>query len=536
MLYSRQIIQKCTQRFISSSNKKSTIKLSIGKKSDQYLAYYDTLIHNVQKRRLENGHQRNLSLTEKILYGHGLDKQSYLKANNHLPAFAFAASSSSPSCSCNTNQNNQFVHEKPISCDDNILLENFTFFPGGLLFKTKNKSDLLSSRVLFQDVSGTEAQIDLDHQYHSAVTKHNNNAGVLSTLCVGRQEDSLDDVTTPLQATDNIIGTFLSTEEKEATNESFLPPKIIGVRLQGHLSGWTTPKDVYLHISELIKKHQVGNKKNQSIILEFHGPGTDNVSYDDRIEICSMITELGNNISALFPFTDQTFNYLCTTGQRSLAYAASAIADVYLQPDQGAIYDDLIKVQLNNIQPYIHGPFTANRLTRLNKLKDTALDEEWPDELSAISISITDKTTLSRVVRIAKQARQRGLQVKIPFRIFINDRIISNNGDSALLVYLFESVGAQIVSQPSKMIGHGVSKDMDDFKWISVLATSCANVFDEELRYMGNPNSHAFVASPEIVMAMAFAGKLSFNPVHDRIVGRDGIPFQFTPSTKPLLL
>ncbi|KAG2218915.1 hypothetical protein INT45_007816 [Circinella minor] len=277
-----------------------------------------------------------------------------------------------------------------------------------------------------------------------------------------------------LQATDNIIGTFLSTEAKEATNESILPPKIIGVRLHGQLSGWTTPK--------------------------------------------------GNNISALFPFTDQTFNYLCTTGQRSLAYAASAIADVYLQPDQGAIYDNLIEVQLNDIQPYIHGPFTASRLTRLNKLKDTVLDEEWPDELSAISISITDKNMLSRVIRIAKQARQRGLQVKIPFRMFINDRIISNNGDRALLVYLFESVGAQIVSQPSKMDGHGVSKDVNDFKWISVLATSCANVFDEELRYMDNPNSHAFVASPEIVMVMAFAGKLSFNPAHDRIVGRDEVP------------
>ena len=208
--------------------------------------------------------------------------------------------------------------------------------------------------------------------------------------------------------------------------------------------------------------------------------------------------KLGNNTSALFPFTDQTFNHLCTTGRRSLAYAASAIADVYLQPDQDAIYDDLIEVKLDDLQPYVHGPFTASRLTRLNKLKDTVLNEEWPDELSAISISITDKTMLDRVARIAKQARQRGLEVRIPFRILINDTIVPNNEDRALLAYLFKSVGAKIVSQPSKMVGHGISKDMDDSKWISVLATSCANVFDEELRYMGNPNSHAFVASPEV--------------------------------------
>ena len=134
------------------------------------------------------------------------------------------------------------MHEKSISCDDNILLENFTFLPGGLLFRTNEKSNLLSpSASLFHDALGIEDQIFPNHQYHSIVTSHNSDAGVLSTLCLGQKENRLD-ITTPPEAIDNMVGTFPSIKAKEATDEPLLSPKIIGVRLQGHLSGWTTPK------------------------------------------------------------------------------------------------------------------------------------------------------------------------------------------------------------------------------------------------------------------------------------------------------
>ncbi|KAI9254599.1 hypothetical protein BDA99DRAFT_518807 [Phascolomyces articulosus] len=525
MISSRQIVQQCTRRSISSSTKTSTttVSTSIGEKSNRFLAHYDKLIHNVQKRRSEHGHQRNLSLTEKILYGHGLDKQNYLQ-HNKINVSAFAASSSS--FSGNTIQN---VHENLIPSCDNILLKNdYAFLPGGLLFKNNNNNNHEPSSSVFKEALGMEDPIFSGH----AMTQHNHDAGVLSTLCVGGS--GLEDTTPRHSPLDDILSTFPST--KTATDDELsLPPKIIGVRLDGTLSGWTTPKDICLHISDLLTKHRQ-NDKNQSIILEYHGPGTDNVSCHDRAEICAMTSELGDHTSALFPFTDRTFNYLCTTGRCSLAYAASAIADVYLQPDQDALYDDLIDVKLDHLQPYIHGPFTANRLTRLNQLKEEAKEEEWPEHLSAVSISTTNKTMLDRVARIAKQARQRGLEVKMPFRILIDPKVVPDQMERDTLSFLFESIGAKIIAQPSRMMGHGTSADMDDSKWVSVMATSCKNVYDEEQFYMGNPNSHAFVASPEIVMAMAFAGKLTFNPVKDLIIGRDGIPFRFTPSTKPLIL
>ncbi|KAI8143717.1 hypothetical protein BJV82DRAFT_82937 [Fennellomyces sp. T-0311] len=444
----------------------ASITPSIGRKSRRLLTEYDKLIQNVQKRR-SNDFNKNLSLTEKILYGHGLDENSHPYLITPTESSSFGST---------TSKRDKAVHKFPLSCDNALgtlssaVLEK-SVFPGGLL---------------------------LANDAYSHIN------GDFSMLSV-RSNDS------------------------KATR-----PWIVGVRLTGNLSEWTTPRDISLKISDFLKT----KKTNEPIVLEYHGPGTDSVSCADRAVLCTMAAECG--ASALFPFTDLTYNYLCATGRRPLAYAASVIADVYLRPDPDAMYDDLIELQLDHLDPYIRGPFSQDVVTPLCDFKHTAVDEEWPQQLSAVTINADSPDTLERVARIAKQGWRKGLRAKAPLVISVESRDMVNKHEKDL----FEKVGASIVSSEGFPMRYSVAGDAE---WISIMTNSSDGL--EKLRYKGNPNTHAFAASTEvrekrrvgmklaahahayaqIVTAMAFAGKLTFNPIRDRIVGRDGMPFQFTP-------
>ncbi|KAI9496771.1 hypothetical protein BDB00DRAFT_807098 [Zychaea mexicana] len=551
--------------------------ISAGQQSSRFLAHYDKLIYNVQKRRSNNNERRNLSLTEKILYGHGLDKDTcFISSNDHYSSSSFSsapavnlsswpvssgasfADNGSGSCGDTRSKKDNSVHDLAGLVSSHDKRSGLEFFPttaaAAAATATPPPSPTMMETYAFPGgllITNNTSQRSMDALLPASGSTHtttSRNAGVLSTLCVNHR-DPISAATTHRQQQQQVAFTELNQET------SYLPPRIIGVRLQGTLSGWATPKDICLHISQELKKRNQDNK-GHPIILEYHGPGTDSVSYNDRTEICTMTSELlgggggggtnSNAATALFPFTNKTFDYLCTTGQRSLAYAASAIADVYLQPDQDAVYDDLIELQLDRLQPHVHGPFTLDRVTPLSEFKHTVIEEEWPEQVSGVTIIAStckkkDGHTLSRVARVVNQARRKGLRVKLPLRVvLLRDDDDGQKTENELLVPLFESIGATVVSQHRSWVG-GIaalqhkSSIAGDAEWNSVLST-CTSALDEELRFIGNPNTHAFVASPEIVIAMAFAGKLTFNPVCDRIIGRDGAPFQFTPSTKPLFL
>jgi len=301
-------------------------------------------------------------------------------------------------------------------------------------------------------------------------------------------------------------------------------PKMIGIELKGKMSGWTTPKDLILNIAgKLTVKGGTGH------ILEYYGPGLASQSATGLATIANMGAEVGATTSC-FPYNDSMRSYLQATGRAPVAQEADkAAAQGFLQKDDGAEYDQHITVNLDELEPHLNGPHTPDLATPLSKFASLVAEKGWKDEISASLIGSCTNSSyedLTRVASIARQAQEKGLKAATPFMCTPGSEMINATIEKDGLKETLEGVGATVLANAcGPCIGQWDRKDCQGEE--NAILTSFNRNFKG--RNDANKKTMNFLASPDIVTAMAFSGKLSFNPITDTLLDSNGQPFKFEP-------
>lgn len=295
-------------------------------------------------------------------------------------------------------------------------------------------------------------------------------------------------------------------------------PKIIGIKLRGKLSGWTSPKDVILKVAGILTV-----KGGTGAIIEYFGEGTETISCTGKSTICNMGAEIGATTS-LFPYDDRMSAYLKATEREEIANLANGIKD-YLKADKGSekYYDEIIELDLTTLEPHINGPYTPDLAWPISKFKDAVKENNYPEELKVGLIGSCTNSSyedMERAASVASQALSKGLKVKSEFTITPgSDQIFATIQRDGQLE-TFEKVGGLVLANAcGPCIGQWKRHDVKDGERNSIL-TSYNRNFSK--RNDGNSATHSFVASPEIVTALSLAGSLNFNPLTDTIENEKG--------------
>jgi homoaconitase len=313
-------------------------------------------------------------------------------------------------------------------------------------------------------------------------------------------------------------------------------PKVLGVQLTGKLSDWASPKDVILRLAgELTVRGGTGS------IIEYFGPGVDTLSCTGMATICNMGAEVGATTS-IFPYTEASARYLASTRRSQAVENAQALqnfpgagadADAYFRfkADEGAEYDNLITINLSELEPHINGPFTPDLATPLSKFKDVVKEQKWPETLSAGLIGSCTNSSyedMTRVESLLKEATDAGLKPSADFYITPGSEQIRATLERDGTLEVFEGAGGVLLSNAcGPCIGQWKRQDGVAKGTPNAILTSYNRNFRG--RNDGNPDTMNFLASPEIVTAMAFAGSTTFNPMTDAIRTPDGGEFRFSP-------
>ncbi|PAV15633.1 aconitate hydratase [Pyrrhoderma noxium] len=302
-------------------------------------------------------------------------------------------------------------------------------------------------------------------------------------------------------------------------------PKVIGVNLTGKIGGWTTPKDVILKVAGILTV-----KGGTGAIVEYTGSGVESLSCTGMATICNMGAEIGATTS-LFPFNHRMVDYLKATKRADIADYAKAFSH-NLQPDQGAEYDQVIDINLSELEPHINGPFTPDLATPISKFAEEVKKNNWPQELKVGLIGSCTNSSyedMSRAASIAKEAKAHGLDVKSKFTITPGSEQVRATIERDGQIGIFEEVGGVVLANAcGPCIGQWDRQDIKKGDKNSIITSYNRNFTG---RNDANPATHAFVASPDLVTAMTFAGDLTFNPLTDTLQGADGKPFKFSDPT-----
>ena len=299
-------------------------------------------------------------------------------------------------------------------------------------------------------------------------------------------------------------------------------PKLIGIKLTGKLSGWTSPKDVILKVAgELTVKGGTG------AIVEYFGEGTKSISATGKGTICNMGAEIGATTS-IFPFDEKMANYLTKTNRADVAELALANSnilkaddEVYESPEK--YYDQILEINLDELEPHLNGPFSPDRAWPLSKMKEATKENDFPEELSVGLIGSCTNSSyedIDRAASIAKQAMEMGLKAKSEFIISPGSEVVRATIErDGQLKTLTDFGGVVMANACGPCIGMWDRLDNPTNKRNSIV-----NSFNRNFakRQDGNPDTLAFVASPEITTALTIAGKITFNPETDTLKDING--------------
>jgi aconitate hydratase len=293
-------------------------------------------------------------------------------------------------------------------------------------------------------------------------------------------------------------------------------PKVIGVKLTGKMSKWTSPKDVILKVAGILTV-----KGGTGAIVEYFGPGVETMSCTGMATICNMGAEIGATTS-MFPFNRRMYDYLVATGREPAAKLADAFKE-NLCADEGAHYDQLIEINLSELEPHVNGPFTPDLAHPVSQLADAVRKNGWPSELKACLIGSCTNSSyedMTRAASICKQALKAGIKAKVPFTITPGSEQIRATIERDGLIDIFTKVGGTVLANAcGPCIGQWKRTDVAKGEANSIVTSYNRNF---AARNDSNPSTHCFVASPEITTAFAIAGDLTFNPEVDALVGADG--------------
>ncbi len=308
-------------------------------------------------------------------------------------------------------------------------------------------------------------------------------------------------------------------------------PKIIGVKLTGKLSGWTAPKDVILKVAGILSV-----KGGTGCIIEYFGPGAQSMSATGKGTICNMGAEVGATTST-FGYDESMERYLRATGRSKVADAANNIKEyltgdkeIYNNPEK--YFDQLIEIDLNELKPHLNGPFTPDLATPISEMGKKARENDWPLDVDwGLIGSCTNSSyeDLTRAASIAKQAIEKKLKIKSDFGINPGSEQVRYTAERDGVLKIFEDLNATIFTNAcGPCIGQWHRNDLKGDEKNSIVHSFNRNF---SKRADGNPNTHAFVGSPEIVAAIAISGRLDFDPLNDSLINENGEEVMFDPPT-----
>lgn len=495
---------------------------------DMIRKVYDTMPARVDKARELVG--RPLTLSEKILYAHlweGTPTTKFQRAKDYVD---FAPDR--VACQDATAQMAllQFMHAgkesvavpTTVHCD-HLILAKVGAEKDLAVANTQSKEvfDFLSSVSnrygigFWKPGSGIIHQIVLENYAFPGglmigTDSHTVNAGGLGMLAIG-------------------VGGADAVDVMSGMSWELKFPKLIGVKLTGKLNGWTAPKDVILRVADILTV-----KGGTGAIVEYFGEGATSMSCTGKGTICNMGAEIGATTST-FGYDDSMRRYLTATGRADVVEAADKVADyltadaeVYANPEQ--YFDELIEINLTELEPYINGPFTPDRGTPVSKMKEEAAKNDWPIKVEwGLIGSCTNSSyeDMSRAVSIVNQAVELGITPKAEFGINPGSEQIRYTIERDGIIAAFEKMGTKVFTNAcGPCIGQWDREGADKGEKNTIVHSFNRNF---SKRADGNPNTHAFVTSPEMVAALTIAGRLDFNPITDKLLNDNGEEVMFKP-------
>lgn len=308
-------------------------------------------------------------------------------------------------------------------------------------------------------------------------------------------------------------------------------PKLIGVKLTGKLNGWASAKDVILKVAGILTV-----KGGTGCIVEYFGDGAKSLSCTGKGTICNMGAEIGATTST-FGYDESMYRYLEATGRKEVADMAQSIADyltadkeVYENPEK--YFDQLIEINLSELEPHINGPFSPDLAWPISKMKEAVNKNGYPEKLDVGLIGSCTNSSyedISRSASIAKQAVDKKLKVKSEFTITPGSEQVRYTIERDGFIDIFKKIGGVVLANAcGPCIGQWARAGADKQEKNSIITSFNRNFAK---RADGNPNTHSFVASPEIVTALAIAGKMTFNPITDKLINEEGKEVMLDPPT-----
>ncbi|NIG53637.1 aconitate hydratase [Chitinophaga sp. Cy-1792] len=299
-------------------------------------------------------------------------------------------------------------------------------------------------------------------------------------------------------------------------------PKLIGVKLTGKMSGWTSAKDIILKVAGILTV-----KGGTGAIVEYFGEGADSFSATGKATICNMGAEIGATCS-LFAYDEKMADYLKLTSRAEVAAAADTVkehlrpdAEVYADPAK--YYDQVIEINLDELEPYVNGPFTPDLAWPISKFAQAVKENNWPEKLEVALIGSCTNSSyedISRSASLAQQAIDKGLGMKSEYTITPGSELVRYTIERDGLLNTFAQVGGVVLANACGPCIGQWARHVDDPNRKNSIITSFNRNFAK--RNDGLASTHAFVASPEIVTALAIAGDLTFNPLTDTLTNKDG--------------
>lgn len=299
-------------------------------------------------------------------------------------------------------------------------------------------------------------------------------------------------------------------------------PRIIGVKLTGKLSGWAAPKDVILKLAGILTV-----KGGTNAIIEYFGEGTRSFSATGKGTICNMGAEVGATTS-IFPYDDKAGEYLAATGRKDLLDKLNELKE-HLTPDPEVeaapekYYDRVIEINLSELEPHVNGPFTPDAAHPISQLAKAVKENGWPQQMEVGLIGSCTNSSyedMTRAESIVKDAKEKGVSVKAQFIINPGSEQIRYTSERDGILQTFEEAGATIMANACGPCIGQWKRETDNPDRPNSIVTSFNRNFAK--RNDGNPNTHAFVSSPEIVAALTIAGDMCFNPMTDTLVNDKG--------------
>lgn len=467
--------------------------------------------------------QRPLTLAEKILYAHLYDEadlKSYERGEDYVNfrpdrvAMQDATAQMALLQFINAGQD-QVAVPSTVHCDH--LIQAYKGASEDIATATKTNEEVydflrdVSSRYgigFWKPGAGIIHQVVLENYAFPGgmmvgTDSHTPNAGGLGMVAIG-------------------VGGADAVDVMTAMEWELKMPKLIGVRLTGTLNGWAAPKDVILKLAGILTV-----KGGTNAIIEYFGSGAESLSATGKATICNMGAEVGATTS-LFPYDEAMSRYLKATGREEVALMAESVAadlcpdeEVTARPED--FYDRVIEIDLNTLEPYINGPFTPDAATPISEFAEKVLLNGYPRKMEVGLIGSCTNSSyqdLSRAASVARQALEKDVAIAAPLIVNPGSEQIYATAERDGMITLFKQIGATIMANACGPCIGQWKRHTDDPKRKNSIVTSFNRNFAK--RADGNPNTFAFVASPELTMALTIAGDLCFNPLKDRLLTHDG--------------